>query len=117
MTNNEEEYEALIAVLQLARHLEVSILEIFSDSQLVAKQILGEYKVMNDRMAAFKKITQELLRYFTSWSLYSIKRSVNHWADALSKLVTSTSGKHVNPVYIKDLTTSSINLYKTGELH
>lgn len=53
VTNNEAEYEALIAGLQLAQHLEASVVDIFTDSQLVAKQISGEYRVTNERMAAY----------------------------------------------------------------
>lgn len=43
-TNNEVEYEAILAGLRLAKSLEVRHLVIFSDSQLVVKQIVGEYE-------------------------------------------------------------------------
>lgn len=107
--NNEAEYEALLAGLQLARHLEASVIEIFSDSQLVVKQILGEYKVVNNRMVAYMEIAQKLLQGFTSWTFNSIQRSVNHWADALSKLATISPGKNLSPVYIVDLEFPLIN--------
>lgn len=43
-TNNESEYEGLIAGLKLARYLEVSVIDVFSDSQLVIKQVLESSK-------------------------------------------------------------------------
>lgn len=55
VTNNKAEYEALIAGLQFDQHLEVSIIKIFSNSQLVVKQISGEYKVTNNRMVSYMK--------------------------------------------------------------
>lgn len=113
LTNNEAEYEALIAGLQLAQHLETSVIEIFSDSQLVVKQISGEYKVMNNRMAASMETTQNLIRCITLWTLNNIQRSVNHWADAQSKLATISPGKVISPVYIIDLESPSINKTET----
>lgn len=74
VTNNEAEYEALISGLQLAQHFEASVIEIFSDSQLVVKQITGEYKVANSRMTAYNEIAQNLLRCFTSWTLNNVER-------------------------------------------
>lgn len=66
VTNNEAENEALIAGLQLAQHLEASVVKIFSDSLLVVKQILGEYKVTHNRMTAYMEAAQNLIRCFTS---------------------------------------------------
>lgn len=50
-SNNEAEYEALLAGLRLARDMHAHSLEIFSDSQLVVYQILGEYRAKGMRMA------------------------------------------------------------------
>ncbi|XP_017225028.1 uncharacterized protein LOC108201246 [Daucus carota subsp. sativus] len=103
VTNNEAEYEALIAGLKLASHLEVKVIEIFSDSQLVVKQLNGEFKTLNDRMVSYVKICSQLLSHFASWSLNCIDRSANHWADALSKLATSSVAPIAEPVYIREL--------------
>ncbi|XP_074356429.1 uncharacterized protein LOC141696141 [Apium graveolens] len=61
-TNNIAEYEALITSLKLAAHLEAEIIDIFRDSQLVAKQISGEFKTHNERMDLYLARTQELLK-------------------------------------------------------
>ncbi|XP_074383350.1 uncharacterized protein LOC141724931 [Apium graveolens] len=113
VTNNEAEYEALIAGLQLAQHLEVQVIDIFGDSQLVIKQILGEYRTINNRMASYATIVKGLLSSFFSWTLSRIDRSINHWADALSRLTTSDTSLHQAPVYVKILTHSSIAITST----
>ena len=107
-TNNEAEYEALLAGIKLAQHLEVHHINIFSDSQLLVKQIMGEFKAINDRMLAYKDAALRILETFDSWTLENVGRSVNHWADALSKLATSSYSKVTDPVYIKELDQPSI---------
>ena len=110
VTNNEAEYEALIAGLKLASHLEVKVIEIFSDSQLVVKQINGEFKILNERMVSYASICSQLLSQFASWSLSCIDRSANHWADALSKLATSSATPTTEPVYIRELSQPFTNI-------
>ena len=51
-SNNEAEYEALIAGLELAKEMKVESLDIFSDSQLVVCQINDEYQARERKMAA-----------------------------------------------------------------
>lgn len=60
-------------------------------------------------MAAYMETSHNLLRCFTSWTLNSMERLINHWVDALSKLATTAHGKAVTPVYIIDLESLSIN--------
>ena len=52
-SNNEAEYEALIAELKHAKEMKVESLEIFSDSQLVVCQITDEYQAQEEKMAAY----------------------------------------------------------------
>lgn len=107
-TNNESEYERLIVGLKLAQHLEVSVIDIFSDYQLVVKQVKGEFKALNQRMAAYIQVASKLLRSFTSWTINDINRSVIHWANALSKLATSNTSRHVEPIYVKEMSHPAI---------
>ena len=60
-SNNEAEYEALLAGLRIARELKVENLGIVSDSQLVVNQILGEYQARGVRMATYLAKAQEFL--------------------------------------------------------
>ena len=60
-TNNEAEYEALIRGIKEAHKLNLLSINIFADSQLVVRQITGEYKVKNERMKLLHKQALELL--------------------------------------------------------
>ena len=60
-SNNEAEYEALLAGLRLAKELQVDSLMVDSDSKLVISQVLGEFHTRDDRMAAYlEKVKAEL---------------------------------------------------------
>ena len=64
-SNNEAEYEALIAGLKLAKEVKVESLDIFSDSQLVVCQINEEYQAREEKMAVYLHKAQELLKSFS----------------------------------------------------
>lgn len=59
-SNNESEYEVLIAGLKLANGISVKHLQAYCGSLLVASQFGGDYKAKNDRMDAYLKVVQEL---------------------------------------------------------
>ena len=59
-TNNEAEYEALIACLSLAREMRIQRIKILSDSQLVVNQINGNYQASDLKMTAYMKKALEL---------------------------------------------------------
>ncbi|KAM1397805.1 hypothetical protein ACFX2I_015342 [Malus domestica] len=63
-SNNEAEYEALIAGLHLAKHLEVKQIDIFSDSQLVVNQVTNNFDAKDSSMVAYLAQTQLLLKHF-----------------------------------------------------
>ena len=64
VSNNEAEYEALLAGLRIAKELQVDLLLIFSDSKLVVSQISREFQARDDRMAAyFEKVKAELQNF------------------------------------------------------
>ncbi|MBU0529884.1 ribonuclease HI family protein [bacterium] len=84
-TNNEAEYNALIKGLEESQKLNILSIDIFADSELVVKQINGNYKVKNDRMQILFNEVINLLSQFKSWSLTHIPREKNSVADKLSK--------------------------------
>ena len=63
-SNNEAEYEAVIAGLNLAHSMEADQLEVSSDSQLVVKQIEDSYEARGEKMILYLKKVRELLRKF-----------------------------------------------------
>ena len=63
----------------------ISNISIFADSELVVKQINGDYKVKNERMAVLHKKTHDLLSKFNYWDINHVLREKNTEADNLSK--------------------------------
>ena len=84
-TNNEAEYLALIKGIEICVECNFLNISIFLDSELVVKQINGDYKVKNDRMSILHKKTHELLSNLKSWKIIHILRDKNVEADELSK--------------------------------
>ena len=89
-SNNEAEYEVVIAGLNLAHSLEVDQLEVYNDSQLVVRQIEDTYEVKSGRMILYLKKVQDLLKKFVMVQVRHIPRAENSQADALAKLVTAS---------------------------
>ncbi|KAL2240957.1 UNVERIFIED_CONTAM: Retrovirus-related Pol polyprotein from transposon opus [Sesamum indicum] len=86
ITNNEAEYEALLLSLELALEAGAQILEVYTDSQLVAMQIEGIYETKEKSMTEYLKRAKEWMQKFSKCTVQQIPRSENERADALSKL-------------------------------
>jgi ribonuclease HI len=82
-TNNVAEYRGLLLGLERARELGATEAEVVNDSELVAKQVNGEYRVKNPEMAALHAQALEALGRFERWSVRSVRRAQNAAADAL----------------------------------
>jgi len=82
-TNNVAEYRAIQLGIDLARELGASEVEVVNDSQLVARQIGGEYKVKNKGLMPLFTATMEALRGFDRWSVRDVRREQNERADQL----------------------------------
>ncbi|XP_076910539.1 uncharacterized protein LOC143568216 [Bidens hawaiensis] len=76
-TNNEAEYEALLAGLRIARNLGARNLEAHVDSMLVANQIEGSYDAKDDKMASYLAQAKVLMTAFATCKVKHIKRSEN----------------------------------------
>ena len=85
-TNNEAEYLSLIKGIEQLIDLKVSSVDIYADSELVVKQVLGIYKVKNERMKILHSLVKERLKLIDQWNLVHIRREKNMRADELSKL-------------------------------
>jgi ribonuclease HI len=82
-TNNVAEYTALIEGLNLAAELGVKSLAVFSDSELLVKQMNGEYRVNNADLLELYQEAKKLMRRFEKVSITHIRREQNARADAL----------------------------------
>lgn len=85
MTNNMAEYEALVRALRRAREMAITSVFVYTDSQLVANQILGSYRVKNDRLREYLREAQSMIEDFNSFQIRHIPREKNGLADKLAK--------------------------------
>ena len=82
-TNNVAEYRALLLGLARSAALGASEIEVIGDSELIAKQVGGTYKVKHEAMRPLYLQTMEALRAFDRWSIRTVPRAKNAHADAL----------------------------------
>ncbi len=82
-TNNVAEYRALLLGLARARALGASEVEVVGDSELIAKQVQGVYKVKHAAMRPLHARALSALRGFESWTVRTVPRAQNAHADAL----------------------------------
>ncbi|GJV76014.1 reverse transcriptase domain-containing protein [Tanacetum coccineum] len=108
-TNNEAEYEALIAGLRIAEQIGVKNLQANVDSRLVANQVNGSYVAKESGMVQYLEKVKTLTSNFKEFSIKQVPRSENKKADALSK-IASTSFAHLSKqVLVEELNEKSIN--------
>jgi len=82
-TNNVAEYRGVLLGLTRARALGATEVEVVNDSELVAKQVNGAYKVKHEAMKPLFLEAMQALRGFERWSMRSVPRAQNAEADAL----------------------------------
>jgi len=85
-TNNVAEYRALVAGLAKAAELEVDELEVVSDSELLVKQMRGEYKIKNPGLQPLAGRARLLMMEIGSVTFEHVRRELNQEADRLSNL-------------------------------
>jgi ribonuclease HI len=82
-TNNVAEYRAILLGIDLARELGASEVELIGDSELVVRQIKGEYKVKDAGLKPLHEEVRAALADFDDWSIRHVKRADNAAADLL----------------------------------
>ena len=82
-TNNVAEYRAVMLGLELARSLGARSVEVVNDSELIARQIGGQYKVKHAGLKPLFLETMRQLREFERWSVRNVRREHNKRADEL----------------------------------
>lgn len=83
VTNNVAEYRALLLAISLAGDLEADEVEFVGDSQLIVRQITGEYKVKNASLKPLFLEAQKALSGLPKWSITDVRRESNERADEL----------------------------------
>lgn len=85
VTNNIAEYQALILGLQEAKRVGAREIEIYLDSELVARQINGGYRVRDGKLKTLAEEVKRLLGRFARWQITYIPREENREADRLAR--------------------------------
>ena len=89
VSNNESEYEAILAGIELEATVSADKLLIRSDSQLVVGQVNEKYESRDPRMTKYVSLVKQRLDSFSSWKLEHIPRDCNEKADALAAVAAS----------------------------
>ncbi|KKS17169.1 MAG: Ribonuclease H [candidate division WWE3 bacterium GW2011_GWC1_41_7] len=92
-TNNEAEYLALIEGMAAAHDKKAKTLVCKLDSELVVKQLKGQYKVKNERLKVLYARVKELEKNFSSVGYEHIPRTKNHEADSLVNKVLDAESR------------------------
>jgi ribonuclease HI len=91
-TNNVAEYRALLRGIELAREHGASELEIYGDSELVVRQVRGEYKVKDAGLKPLHAEVHAALAEVDSWSFAHVRRENNADADLLVNQALDSAG-------------------------
>lgn len=91
-TNNVAEYRALILGIEKAAELGATEIELVGDSELVVKQVRGEYRVKDAGLKPLHSAAQQALGNFAEWQIRHVKRDQNAAADALVNQALDAEG-------------------------
>ncbi|KAK1424744.1 hypothetical protein QVD17_20082 [Tagetes erecta] len=114
-SNNETEYEALIAGLRLAIKQGVLMLRAHVDSLLVANQVNNIYEAKEDSMNTYLNICRELITQFAAFTMIHVPRSKNKKADALSKLASCFDKPEIQVKEVGKPATSHFEVLETDQ--
>ncbi len=84
VTNNQAEYQALLAGLRKARQLGTTTVTVRSDSQLLVRQFLGEYRVKDEKLRPLWEEARHLAGSFKRFTIEHVPREANRAADRLA---------------------------------
>ena len=90
-SNNEAEYEALLARLRMCKAAGAKKIDACSDSQLIVSQVNGDYEATHPVMIKYLQAVKDEVRDLEDFHVSQVPRSENHQVDALSKLASSAS--------------------------
>jgi ribonuclease HI len=94
-TNNFAEYTALVTALRFAAAMRCKDLKVFSDSELVVKQIQGAYKVKNENIKPLYQVALGWIHVIPKFSIEHVRREFNKDADQLANDAMDAKGNSV----------------------
>ncbi|KAL0416464.1 UNVERIFIED_CONTAM: hypothetical protein Slati_3478300 [Sesamum latifolium] len=102
-SNNEAAYKALVLGMRMTQDAIALHLLAYSDSQLIVKQVCGEYEAKEESMVQYLQQIEELRTKFKSFQLQQIPREENVKADYLSKLVSALEDCKTRRIIVQHL--------------
>lgn len=90
-TNNQAEYEGVLNALNKAILIGADEIVFFLDSELIVKQMNGEYKIKNQKIKIYKEKIDDLKKKLKSCKFKHIVREKNHFADKLLNIVLNSN--------------------------
>ncbi|KAL0317560.1 UNVERIFIED_CONTAM: Ribonuclease HI [Sesamum angustifolium] len=102
-SNDKAEYEALVIGMMMTHDVGAKHLVVYSDSQLIVKQVEGTYKAKEENMIHYLQQIAELKTGFKSFQLIHIPREENIKADCLSKLASTLENYKTRHITIQHL--------------
>ena len=103
-TNNVAEYNSLLEALRLAAEHRAESVDLVADSELMVKQINGEYRVKNAGLRPLYEEARRRIRAFASFRIRAVRREANKEADRLvNKALDEAAGDLAVPVSIHDV--------------
>jgi ribonuclease HI len=91
-TNNVAEYHGVLLGLERARQLGAREVEVINDSELVARQVSGDYRVKHQALRPLHEEVLRSLAAFDRWTIRSVPRDQNRGADALVNAALDAAG-------------------------
>jgi ribonuclease HI len=82
-TNNVAEYRALLLGIERARALGATEVELVGDSELIVRQVRGEYRVKDSNLRGLHSQVRDALAGFDGWAIRHVRREANERADGL----------------------------------
>ena len=107
-SNNQAEYEAIIAGLNLARDVGARNLLCKTDSKLTVGHLNGEYQIKDPTLSQYYHMVMSLIEHFETFQIQHVPRSNNTRADILSKLASTKKKGRYKSLLQHTLTTPSI---------
>ncbi len=97
-TNNVAEYTALVMGLEEAIREKVGEITVYTDSELLARQLQGRYRVREPRLLGLHEQARALIKNFLKCGIHHIPREKNRKADKLANQALDAVKKRVDPV-------------------
>lgn len=95
VTNNEAEYEGLLLALDYTLHLSQKRLHVYTDSQIMQRQILGRYSVKASNLVPYYEKSMDMIKKLEKFDIFHVPRSANKEADAeCNRVMDEFEAKH-----------------------